>query len=69
MESLSEKAVGNGHGVPRWLDVRPLGMIAFSIAIVWSISIVAGTWKSVRVKPEVRTIKVTGRPRRGSSRI
>ena len=60
METLSEKAVGNGNGVPRWFDVRPVGMIAFSIAIVWSISIVAGTWKSVRVKPEVRTIKVIG---------
>jgi hypothetical protein len=60
MESLSEKPVGNGHGVPRWLDVRPLGLIAFSIGMVWSISILAGTWKSVRVKPEVRTIKVVG---------
>jgi uncharacterized protein len=60
METLSEKAVGNGTGMPRWLDLRPLGLIAFSIAMVWSISIVAGTWKSVRVKPEVRTIKVIG---------
>jgi hypothetical protein len=60
METLSEKTVETGPGAPRWLDVRPLGMIAFSIAMVWSISIVAGTWKSVRVKPEVRTIKVIG---------
>jgi uncharacterized protein len=60
METLSEKAVGNDTGMPRWLDLRPLGLIAFSIAMVWSISIVAGTWKSVRVKPEVRTIKVIG---------
>jgi len=60
MEMTSEKAVGNGNGIPRGLDLRPIGMIAFSIAIVWSISIVAGTWKSVRVKPEVRTIKVIG---------
>src|SRR5689334_4341317 len=60
METLSEKAVGNGTGMPRWLDLRPLGLIAFSIAMVWSISIVAGTWKSVRIKPEVRTIKVIG---------
>jgi hypothetical protein len=27
---------------------------------VWSVSIAAGTWKSVRVKPEQRSIKVTG---------
>jgi uncharacterized protein len=60
MEILSEKPVGNGLGVPRWLDLRPLGMIALSIGMVWSISIVAGTWKSVRAKPEVRTIKVIG---------
>ena len=60
MEMTSEKPVGNGAGVPRWLDLRPLGLIAFSIAMVWSISILAGTWKSVRVKPEVRTIKVIG---------
>lgn len=60
MEMLSEKPVGNGGGVPRWPDVRPIGMIALSIALVWSISIVAGTWKSVRAKPEVRTIKVIG---------
>lgn len=60
METLSERAVEKESGVPRWLDLRPLGLIALSIAMVWSISIVAGTWKSVRVKPEVRTIKVIG---------
>jgi uncharacterized protein len=60
MEQLSERAVGNGGGVPRWLDLRPLGLIALSIGMVCSIWIMAGTWKSVRVKPEVRTIKVIG---------
>ena len=60
MEILSERTVGNGHAVPRWLDLRPLGLIALSIGMVWSIAILAGTWKSVRVKPEVRTIKVIG---------
>jgi hypothetical protein len=47
-------------GPQRWPDLKPVGMIALSIAIVWSVSITAGTWKSVRVKPELRTIKVVG---------
>ena len=42
------------------LDLRPLGVIALACAAVWSTSIAAGTWKSVRVKPETRTIRVTG---------
>jgi len=45
---------------PHWFDMRPLGLIAIAGAFVWATSIAAGTWKSVKVKPEVRTIKVTG---------
>ncbi len=45
---------------PRWLDLRPLGLIAIACALVWSTSIGFGTWKSVRVKPEQRTLRVTG---------
>jgi uncharacterized protein len=41
-------------------DLRPLGIVALACAAVWSTSIAAGTWKSVRVKPEQRTIRVTG---------
>jgi len=44
----------------RWPDLRPVGLIALSIAAVWCVSIAAGTWKSVKVKPEIRTIKVVG---------
>ncbi|HEY4238408.1 MAG TPA: SIMPL domain-containing protein [Kofleriaceae bacterium] len=55
MEKLSESP-----DVPRWLDLRPLGLIAMAGGLVWATAIAAGTWKSVRVKPEQRTIKVTG---------
>lgn len=54
MERLVEKPEA------RWPDLRPLGVIALAGALVWSTAIAAGTWKSVRVKPEQRTIKVTG---------
>jgi uncharacterized protein len=57
MEMMSETPV---HRPARWPDLRPLGVIALAIALVWSVSIAATTWRSVRVKPEVRTIKVTG---------
>lgn len=59
MEMMSEKPELAGS-VPRWLDLRPLGLIALAGALVWSVAIAAGTWKSVRVKPEQRSIKVTG---------
>jgi hypothetical protein len=41
-------------------DLRPIGIVAMACAFVWSTSIAAGTWKSVRVKPEQRTLRVTG---------
>ncbi len=46
--------------VPRWLDLRPLGLIALAGAMVWSTAIGFSTWHSVRVRPEKRTLKVTG---------
>ena len=52
MENLSEK--------PPWPDLRPVGIVALAIAVVWSTSITAGTWKSVKIKPAKRTIRVTG---------
>jgi hypothetical protein len=59
MEMMSEKAELGG-GPPRWLDLRPLGLIAIAIAIVWSTSILTRTYHSIKVKPEQRTIKITG---------
>lgn len=56
MEMLSEKAVEGSRRV----DLRPLGAVAIAVAVVWSTSIAAGHWKSVRAKPEQRTIQVTG---------
>ena len=53
MERLVEKE-------RRWLDLRPLGIISLAIAMVWSTSIAFATWHSVRVRPEVRKIKVVG---------
>jgi hypothetical protein len=59
MEMMSEK-----HELPRWLDLRPIGLIALAGALVWSTSIVMGTWHSVRVKTEARSIKITGSAKR-----
>jgi hypothetical protein len=56
METLGEKH----PEYARWLDLRAIGMIAFAGALVWSTSIGFGTWKSVRVKPEKHTLRVTG---------
>ena len=53
MERMSER-------LPAWWDLRPIGIVALAGALVWSTAIAAGTWKSVRVKPEQRTIRVTG---------
>src|SRR3954468_19884440 len=58
MEIMSEKPELGGS--PRGLDLRPVGFVAIAIAVVWSTAIAAGTWKTVRVRPEQRTIKVTG---------
>lgn len=56
MEMISEKSP-----VPsRWPDLRPLGIVALAAGMVWSTAIAAGTWKSVRAKPEARTIRITG---------
>jgi len=62
MEMMSEKPELGG-GAPRWptgIDLRPLGMIALAAAFVWSVSITTTTYKNIKVKPEVRSIKVTG---------
>jgi hypothetical protein len=59
MEMMSEKAELGG-GPPRWFDMRPLGPIAIAIAIVWSTSILTKTYHGIKIKPEQRTIKITG---------
>jgi len=43
----------------RW-DLRPLGMIAMAGALVWSVSIGTSSFKQIKIKPEKRTIRVTG---------
>ena len=45
---------------PRILDLRPVGIVALAVAMVWSTWIVADTVYSIKVKPEKRTIRVTG---------
>jgi len=45
-------------------DLRPFGMIALAGAMVWSTALVTGTYESVKIKPETRTIKVTGSARK-----
>ncbi len=60
MEMLSEKPVegGNGH-LLRWF-MRPMGLIAMAVAGVLCTSIVMNTYRSIKIKPEKRTINVVG---------
>lgn len=44
----------------RWIDLRFVGIVALAIAAVWSTWIVTDTYHSIKVKPEKRTIRVTG---------
>ena len=46
--------------LPRWLDLRPIGIVALAGAMVWSTWIVADTFHSIKVKPVERTVRVTG---------
>src|SRR5579862_6528578 len=55
MDLMSEK-----HPELASAALRPVGLVALAGALVWATAIAAGTWKSVRVKPEQRTIRVTG---------
>src|SRR5947209_4066278 len=55
MDMLSEK-----HPELATAALRPIGLVALAGAMVWATAIAAGTWKSVRVKPEQRTIRITG---------
>jgi len=59
MEMMSEKP--ELVAPTRLPDLRPVGIVALAVAMVWSTSIVMSTWKTVRVRPEAhRTIKITG---------
>ena len=44
----------------RCIDLRFVGIVAVAIAIVWSTWIMSSTYHSIKVKPEQRTIRVTG---------
>ena len=44
----------------RWIDLRPIGIVALAGAMVWSTWILADTYHSIKVKPEQRSIRVTG---------
>jgi uncharacterized protein len=45
---------------PRWLDLRPIGIVALAAAMVWSTWLVTDTYHSIKVKPTQRSIRVTG---------
>lgn len=45
-------------------DLRPIGSIAVAMAVVIATFIAASTWERVRVRPEVRTIEITGSAKR-----
>lgn len=48
------------EGGSRCVDLRFIGIVALAIAGVWSTTIVMETYHSIKVKPERRTIRVTG---------
>ena len=45
-------------------DLRPIGSIAVAMAVVIATFIGASTWERVKVRPEVRTIEITGSAKR-----
>jgi len=45
-------------------DLRPIGSIAVAMAVVIATFIAASTWERVRVRPEERTIEITGSAKR-----
>jgi hypothetical protein len=58
---MSEKPVDptTSSNVLRWF-MRPMGMIALAVAAVMCTSIVMETYRSIKIKPEKRTINVVG---------
>jgi hypothetical protein len=44
----------------RWLDLRPLGLVALSLGLVASTAIASTTWRVVRSRPAQRRIRITG---------
>lgn len=44
----------------RTQDLRPLGPISLAIAMVVATFVAANTWERVKVKPEARSIEITG---------
>jgi uncharacterized protein len=53
MERISEAPT-------RFIDLRPVGIVALAVAMVVSTWIVADTYHSIKVRPEKRSIRVTG---------
>jgi len=45
---------------PHRIDFRPIGTVALAIALVWSTTIAAGTWREVRKRPTQHNIRITG---------
>jgi hypothetical protein len=51
---------GELRAYDRWLDLRPIGLVALAVALVTATAIAASTWKSVRGKPAERRLRITG---------
>src|SRR6187402_3338433 len=61
MELMSEKSATEPTGPgPRWMDLRFLGLVALAIGGVVATNKVMDTYHSIKVRPEVHTINVTG---------
>jgi len=60
VEMMSEKSVDpTSTNLVRWF-MRPMGLIAIAIAAVLCTTTVMNTYKSIKIKPEKRTINVVG---------
>jgi len=44
----------------RWMDLRPIGLVALAIALVASTAIASTSWKHVRSTPPQRKLRITG---------
>lgn len=62
MERMSEKPELLSPPSPSlvFAFAKPLGLIAVAIAAVWCVSLVTETYRAIKIKPEVRMIKVVG---------
>ena len=60
MYSMSNNSQTQSQCASRRMNFCSLGFIALAIAMVWSVSIAANTWREVRKRPDKNNIRITG---------